>query len=370
MQRTRRATASLVPVAASMLVAALLLIVGPAFGTTGAKVSSSGPYAVGVTRCTFVDRTRGVLNYSTNPVSTLANSRRLVTEIRYPTRVSQPGVSESAGAIPSTRIGGFPMIVFAHGYDVTPDTYAPLLDAWAKAGFVVTAPFFPAESSLAVAKQHQANTENDLWNEPADLAFVTVQILRASAGTSLLCPLVRGLVNPTQLGLAGHSDGGTAVAMLSYAQGHDPQGVTYQALRAPNPYQGTVVMSGREDGIDPYLPIAPNPALLVIQSAADQCNPAATAVRLYNDLHQSRKWFLELLTAHHLPPFDGADARAFGVVERSSLRFFQIALQGATPSSSLMAVGNQLPQVAHMTFGGRGPAMPNAPSRPVYCGTD
>jgi hypothetical protein len=43
-------------------------------------------FAVGVARCTFVDRTRAVLNYSTTPPSILSKARTLVTEIRYPTQ--------------------------------------------------------------------------------------------------------------------------------------------------------------------------------------------------------------------------------------------------------------------------------------------
>jgi predicted dienelactone hydrolase len=73
------------------------------------------------------------------------------------------------------------MIVFIHGYDVNPSTYALLLNEWASKGFVVAAPIFPGENSAAVAQQHGANTEADLVNEPADIAFVTHQILTDSA---------------------------------------------------------------------------------------------------------------------------------------------------------------------------------------------
>jgi len=45
----------------------------------------------------------------------------------------------------------------------------------------------------------------------------------------------------------------------------------------------------------------------VVQSLADQCNPMRFGVQLYDGIHQSNKWFLELQTAHHLPPFDGVD---------------------------------------------------------------
>lgn len=325
-------------------------------------------YGVGVTRCTFVDPTRGVLNYATRPPSPLSSVRTLVTEIRYPTLQPSAGLVETPGAVPASVAGGLPMIVFAHGYDVMPDTYAPLLDAWVRAGFVVAAPIFPDENRLAVARQYPANTENDIWNEPADLAFVASQLVIASAVVTANCRAVHGLINANELALAGHSDGATAVAMLAFARGLDRQGVTYQSLRVPLDFRAAAVMSGQEDGVDPYTPLPPDPALLVIQSARDQCNRASNAVKLYRDLHQSNKWFLELLTAHHLPPFDGVDQSAFGVVAQTSTRFFQIALAGAYPRSTLVTLGAQDPAVARMVYDGRGPtiAPPSVPTGP--CG--
>ena len=222
------------------------------------------------------------------------------------------------------------MIVFAHGYDVTPDTYAPLLDAWVKAGFVVAAPFFPDEDRSGVAAQHSVNTEDDLWNEPADLTFVTRQILDDSSAASAGCPIVHGLIRSSELALAGHSDGATVVAMLSYAHGKDPYRRTYQQLRAGLDFRATIVLSGQVDGVDPYGPLSPDPSLLLVQSVADQCNLFHNGVQLYRAIHQNNKWFLELRTAHHLPPFDGADVAAFDVVTHASIRFLQIALEGET----------------------------------------
>lgn len=335
--------------------------------TRMSRVVQSSAYSVGVTRCTFVDHTRSVPNFDTSPPSTLANVRRLVTEIRYPTLAPQVGVVETPGAQPAQQAGGFPMIVFAHGYDVTPDTYARLLDRWVKAGFIVAAPFFPDENKVEVAAQHGVNTEDDLWNEPADLAFVTRQILAASATPSPGCPVVSGLVRASALALAGHSDGATVVGMLSYAHGKDPYGVSYQTLRAGLDFRATIVMSGQEDGVDPYAPPAANPALLVIQSAADQCNLLARALKFYANIHQTNKWFLELRTAHHLPPFNGVDVRAFNVVVKASIRFLQITLGGSTPASGLVAYGNVNPPIARMFYGPVTPAVV-VPATLVSCG--
>ena len=324
-------------------------------------------FSVGLARCTFVDRTRNVLNYSTTPPTVLSNARTLVTEIRYPTSYVAGDPSQISGATPAARTGGYPMIVFAHGYDVTPDIYAAMLDAWVRAGFVVVAPLFPDENQYAVAAQLGANTEDDIRNEPADIAFVTRSLLQASATPSTGCRVVSGLIQPSELALAGHSDGATAVGLLTYARGNDPQGVSFASLRAGLNFRAVAILSGEEDRAQRYAPPASDPALLVIQSAADQCNPIRNSVKLYDDIHQSNKWFLELLTAHHLPPFDGADATAFPVVAATSTRFFRVALQGANPTVSLVVYGNEHPSVAAMFASGASPTLSNA-TLPVICG--
>ena len=359
----------------ALLLAALSgtsVLVGPGAVASGAPTSNTASlagYSVGIERCTFVDTSRSTPNFDTRPPSVLSKTRTLVTEIRYPTHLGAAGVAQTPGAVPVARSGGFPMIVFAHGYDVTPDTYAPLLDAWVKAGFVVAAPFFPDEDRSGVAAQHSVNTEDDLWNEPADLTFVTRQILDDSSAASAGCPIVHGLIRSSELALAGHSDGATVVAMLSYAHGKDPYRRTYQQLRAGLDFRATIVLSGQVDGVDPYGPLSPDPSLLLVQSVADQCNLFHNGVQLYRAIHQNNKWFLELRTAHHLPPFDGADVAAFDVVTHASIRFLQIALEGARPQSGLVDYGDVNPPVALMFHAGSGPAIV-APTESDSCGPD
>jgi len=335
-------------------------------GVISDKAVHSRGHGVGLVRCTFVDRTRSTPNFDTTPPSVASASRTLVTEIRYPTDAHVGTAAASTAVAPVARVGGYPMIVFAHGYDVAPDIYAPLLDAWVRAGFVVAAPLFPDEQPRVVAAQHGVNTEDDMWNEPADLTFVTRQLLASSAAESPRCPIVRGLLRPSELALAGHSDGATVVGMLSFARGRDPYGTSYQHLRAGLDFRATIILAGQQDGVDPYVPLAPDPALLVVQSAADQCNPASKAITLYRSIHQRQKWFLELRTAHHLPPFDGTDVPAFDVVARTSIRFLRVALEGASPSG-LLGSANADPALATMYQGPASPVDP-PPVTVVSCG--
>jgi hypothetical protein len=348
--RRRGALATVVAVNASLLV--------PLAGN-GLQAHATAPtptYGVGVTRCTFIDRTRNVLNYATSPPTVLARQRSLVTEVRYPTLARSPGDTERTNAPPAQQPGGFPLVVFAHGYDVSPDTYSSLLAAWTKNGFVVVAPIFPDESSTEVSRQH-VNTEADIYNEPADLAFVTRQLLLASSTLTSSCPLVQGLIRSSELAVAGHSDGAVAVGLLEYSDGRDPQGVAYSKLRQGLAIRATLIFSGAEEGGAPYGAEPAKPPLLLVQSARDQCNAPAEGVELYRAVAQGDKWFLELLHAHHLPPFDGEDRGAFDVVTMTTTSFLQFALTHSVNASALQAAGNARPLLGRLTRGGAGPSI-------------
>jgi len=336
-------------------------------GAATSQVATPQHFDVGIARCTFVDHSRSVLNYSSRPFGVLSHGRTLVTEIRYPTQLRAGAPNEVAGAAPLALSGGYPMVVFAHGYDVTPDTYAALMDAWVRAGFVVVAPIFPDESAFAVAAQHGANTEGDVVNEPADLVFVTKEVLRASNAASSACPIVKGLIDPSAIALAGHSDGAEAVGMLAYDHGLDPQGENFADLRAGISYRSVIILSGAEDGTQSYAGEASRPDLLDVQSLADQCNPVRNGLKLYDAIHQSNKWFLELLTAHHLPPFDGADAPAFGVASAVTVRFLQWSLQGLGSSKELVNVSDQRPAIARMFVGANGPSLRHLAPVKEFC---
>jgi dienelactone hydrolase len=323
---------------------------------------------VGIVRCTFIDSTRSVFDYATTPPSVRSSHRTLLTEIRYPISAVTGGPNETPGAAPLARGGGYPVIVFAHGYDVSPDTYAALLDDWARAGFVVVAPFFPDEKFSAVTAQNGADTEGDLANEPGDVAFVTRQVLQSSNHASPSCPVLHGLVNPSHIALAGQSDGANAVATLAYNQGLDPQGVSYASLDSGLNIQAILILSGQEAPAQTYAAPAGSPPLLMVQSVQDQCNSIRSAVTLYRDVHRDNKWFLELQTAHHLPPYDGIDKPAFRVVVGTTVHFLATTLQVAKLSMSLLNYGNRTPTVAQMFNNQAGPSLTNLPPFTGVCG--
>ena len=326
--------------------------------------------AVGVERCTFIDHSRSVDDYSTTPATVRATYRTLLTEIRYPILGSPHSPQETPNATPRPRVGGYPVIVFAHGYDVTPDTYAALLDDWSRAGYVVVAPFFPDEKSSAVTAQHGANTELDLANEPGDLAFVTRQVLAASREATRGCPLVHDLVDASRIAMAGQSDGANAVATLAYDQGLDPQGVAYSSLDVGFSVHALLILSGQEEESRTYATGPRRVPLLVVQSREDQCNSPSSAVKLYRDIHQSDKWFLELEHAHHLPPYDGVDPTAFKVVVQTTVRFLATSLRLEHLSTGLLEFANRTPSIAQMYHDMPGPPLTHLPAFTGVCGMD
>jgi predicted dienelactone hydrolase len=321
-------------------------------------------YYVGEVTCRFVDYTRPSVNYATGPAGTRLPYRVLETEIRYPT------FSLDGGAGPPASTRPFPVIAFAHGFAAMPDWYAPLLDDWVRAGFVVASPIFPETNTGAVhASKNPVDSENDDQSQPADIAFVLHQMIVDSRARSSACPRLAGLIDATRIGIAGQSDGGDTVAMAAFDSRFDAHpGLTYRAV---------AVLSGAEwqlpsTGADPYAGHAAAPPLLITESATDACNPPQQATKLYNDDASPAKWFLEIFNAQHLAPYDGRDRAAFAIVARTTTRFFQIEVAGKLNGARLMKIGNSEPQIARITTGASAPAItPVTPSIPAcYVGLE
>ena len=136
---------------------------------------------------TFTDRRR----YVTLPDGRSV-PRSLTTIIRYPA-VGSPSRSDRLAAAPAKSAGPFPLIVFAHGFNITPTPYAPMLRAWVRAGFVVATPIFPLTNAAAPGGPN----ESDLVNQPTDVSFVITRML---AGNAHSHGILSGLITPRDPG--------------------------------------------------------------------------------------------------------------------------------------------------------------------------
>jgi predicted dienelactone hydrolase len=83
--------------------------------------------------------------------------------------------------VPLSGTGPWPLVVFGHGYAVTPGIYGRLLQAWARAGYVVAAPLFPLGNRYAAG----GPDESDIVNQPRDMSFVISQLLAANASPAV-----------------------------------------------------------------------------------------------------------------------------------------------------------------------------------------
>ena len=289
--------------------AGILAIAGTSFppvatssGSTGLPASdmpTEPPVAttVGLRVITFVDRTR-VVHFHHGKVE----PRTLVTQIRYPA-LGSAEADDVPDAAPLTAAGPFPLIVFGPGFAETPTAYARLLDAWARAGYVVAAPLFP----LTQKHVPGGRRESDLINQPADMSVVISRMLGRNANPS---SFLFGLIAPDLIAVAGQSDG----AATALAEAFDPAFADARVRAA-------IILSGAElTSIDDTIPFpSQGPALLATQGSRDTINePAAT--HRYFKLAPPPKFLLTLIGATHLPPYT-TQQPYLGVVEQVTIAF-------------------------------------------------
>jgi predicted dienelactone hydrolase len=227
----------------------------------------------------FVDRSRTIRLPNGTHVP-----RPLVTVVRYP-----------------AAVGRHPVIVFAHGFALTPAAYTRLLRAWADAGFVVAAPVFPLENANAAG----GPTESDLVNEPRDISVVIDRLLGSALADD---------IDSAKIAVAGHSDGAEAALAAAYDERFRDRRI-----------RAAIVMSGATlPGMGPFP--RHGPPLLAVQGTADPLNSPATTAGYFR-LARRPKFLLWLLGASHRPPYTDEEPQ-LGIVERTTIAFLNSYLEG------------------------------------------
>ena len=289
----------------------------------GSQAKSTSSFAVGLRVLRLVDTSRTIElpNGSGEP-------RTLYTEVRYPA-LGTPGGNDLPDARPARADGPFPLVVFGHGFDVTPALYARLLQSWARAGFVVAAPVFPLESPGAPG----GPDESDLVNQPTDMRFVISRMLAASSASS--GPFA-GLIDPRQIAVAGQSDGGDTALAVAY----DP---TYRDPRV----HAAVILSGAEiPGTGGFTFPPGGPPLLATQGTADTVNPPS-ATNAFFDAARRPKYLLSLIGAEHLPPYSDQQPQ-LSIVEHVTIAFLAGYLEHKPAALARLASVGTLAGVASM----------------------
>ncbi len=269
---------------------ALVCCAGPAGGGTASPAAAgAGAPSVVLRILRLVDHTR-----SLRLPGGRVEKRPLVTYVRF------PAAARASGPLP--------LVVFGHGFAVTPAPYAALLRAWARAGYVVAAPVFPLENANAPG----GPDERDLVNQPADMRFVIARLIAAS--DSGRGPLA-GLIDPTRIAVAGHSDGAETALLAAYDPAHrDPR------IRA------AVLLSGAQMPAGGISFVRPSAALLATQGTADTVNPPSITDAFFR-IAPRPKFLLRLIGAQHLPPYTGEEPQ-LSIVERVTIAFLDRYLKG------------------------------------------
>lgn len=274
---------------------------------------------------TFTDRSREV----TLPGKG-SGPRTLVTVIRYPAAGSPSRVDVRAAA--PVRGSEFPLVVFGHGFTETPAIYSALLQAWARAGYVVAAPIFPLENANAPG----GPDESDLINQPGDMSFIITRLLSLSHAPS---GFLAGLIDPREIAVTGQSDGGeTALA------------VAYNLYYVDRRVRAAVILSGAKiPGVSGFDFPIPAPPLLATQGTADTVNPPNFTSAFF-DVAPHPKYQLTMFGADHIGPYTDAQPQ-LGIVERVTIAFLDLYLKDTAGARSRVFSAGNVPGVSTVRGG-------------------
>jgi hypothetical protein len=282
-------------------------------------VGAIGGYSVAKHALRLVDRSRPRLG-----------PRALATTVWYPV------IPRAAAASGRLARGLFPLVVFGPGYFVCVGSYAPLLRAWASAGYVVAGIDFPRTNCHLASPD-----ENDMANQPADMAYVIRQLLAVSGRSR---GFLAGLIDPGEIAAAGQSDGGDTVAALVANTCCRDRAVT-----------AAIVLAGAE-----WPPMGGSyftrttPPILFVQGDADNVNLPADSILMYRADRTGPRFYLDLFGAGHLPPYEG-QGNAAPVVARVTVDFLDRYLAGRHGAAAALRRDGHVAGVATLASGSQPP---------------
>jgi len=289
---------------------------------SAAPIGTAGGYQVGEQQMTFTEPAHN------GPTGQALPPRALLTTVLYP-------LAPGSAAQPAP--GPFPLLLFAPGFTECVGSYEDLLQTWASAGYVVAAVTFPRTNCQLGTNAD----ENDLVNQPADMSFVLSSLLTLSVQPS---NLLSGLLSSQQIGAAGQSDGGDTVAAL-----------VGNTCCTDARVKAAAVLSG---AVWPPMPgqyfAHATPPVLFVQGNADTINPPSASVQLYSADGAGTRYYLNLLGADHMTPYEGANA-VEAIVGRVTLAFFDQYLLGQTGAQAAMTQAGNVGGTASLVSGGHIP---------------
>jgi len=263
---------------------------------TPTTTAPSPSYPVEDETITFVDPTRATP--ARGDVAGHAG-RTLVTDILRPEGLDGP----------------LPLVVFAHGWDSDPNVYSALLNDWAAAGYLVAAPFLPDSTDTLAG--------SPVSNYPAqaqDLSFIITQLLNGRAGS----------VDRQRIAVAGHSDGGTDIALLAL----NPEYADHR-IRAYLSLSGEIPA-----GVAGPWGVPTPGALLVVVGSADQYGLAPRSAQIFG-VAQMTKAMITVSGGDHLGTYLASTPPA-AALRTETIRFLQVALSPRLATSYRLSTALEL----------------------------
>lgn len=254
-------------------------------GCESANARSVAPPETAIASCRGAD---DLTEQSLGDDAELRRVRVTLVDRQRPTRAQSPPepcrVLRTDVRIPLHRVGPLPLIVVAHGLDGDPSALAPLLDAWARRGYVVAAPRLPTTEK----DDEGSSTRQESIEQARDLSFVISRLVETSA-------LGRGgalsnSIDPQRIGAAGMSLGGLAVYGL----------ISNTCCRDSRVRAAVLMAAVRRQFPDDHYGPNRAPVFLV---QGDMDGGYHNSVDAYPEL-AAPKWFVTLHGSGHASPFE------------------------------------------------------------------
>ena len=310
---------------AAMLVGVVLLLRSPTAAVPGLRRSTTTTAAVDASVDSDTSSFDSTLKASSSTVTTdsdipVLGGDPVVVEFVDTSRATVSGGNtvDAVRRLPTTvwhpgTPGPHPLVVFAHGYQVGPMTYARFCAALAAQGYVVAAPSFP----LADESRGNGLDREDIPNQAVDVDFV-INGMRATDPS----------VEDGPVAVVGHSDGGTVALLVA------------ERIGAMHPMVGAVIAIA-PDSLKGEFTSSP-PPLLIIHSVDDETSAFYNSEVAFAEFTGSR-WFLALEGAQHLPPIVGGTPWT-PVIDQAVALFLNTELRGSGTSDSA-ALTSELDQL-------------------------
>jgi predicted dienelactone hydrolase len=277
-------------------------------------VVPTAPFPVAQTTRTFTDHSRSQPARDGTPEQP---ARTIHTTIWYPASTAPTPDNPTP---PSATPGQYPLVVFAHGFDIDAASYSALLHDIAMGGYVVAAPDFPGTSTAYAG----APVREDSLNQPADMSFVISEMMTMSQQAGPL----QGAILPDAVGVNGQSDGGvTATAAGWNTCCQDPR------IKAGAIYTGATFAFEGE-----WFPAGSAP-LMFVHGTADEINGYGASTSMF-ERAQSPKYLLSIDGGTHLEPY--VDPPWVTQVAAATVAFFDQYLKGDPGAAArLSTLGSQ-----------------------------